>query len=202
MADDKKSVETSENTDIQENGNPVGKSEDTQESTSKAKGSKVDLDKLVKENEGLKSAQSTLTKKNEELTAKMDGLVSGLSNMVGSDDKEEEPSIEGLVSKLSERIDTFESEKIKDKAELAVSNAVSELADEEGNVYPELVRTKAMKLVDTNGLSADEAVSKLQEVAKELAEIHATSNKVTDNRPEGSANNKGRYSTPDVRVIR
>lgn len=158
---------------------------DTKPESKKADEAKVDIEKVLKENEGLRQAQSTLTKSNATMQAELDAIKRGLSSITSTNEKEEEVDPLELVKKS-------QSEILEMRKELAVNKALADLKDDNGEAVPSEIKDKAMKLAKLQGLSAEEAVTELEMVVAELLELRDSSRTIKDKQPEASS--KGLYT--------
>ena len=97
----------------------------------------VDIDKLIKENEGLKQAQSTLTKSNEELKADLAKIKEGLGAVVGVT-SEEKPTTEVLLQNALEKINKLEKETQKARSRSLLENVVNNYRDGDKELDPKV----------------------------------------------------------------
>lgn len=85
-------------------------------------------DKMLKENEGLKQAQSTLTKSNDELRADLSKIKEALGSVVGVP-QGEKPTTEGLLQTALEKINGLEKQASKSRARDMLDTIVSGFKD-------------------------------------------------------------------------
>lgn len=113
-----------------ENQNQQGKESDKEKDNSQK--TNVDLDKVLKENEGLRQAQSTLTKKLEELANENKGFKENLAKALGlggGEDNKQTTTDELLQTALS-KISDLEKGNKKAQAKEMLNRLITELSDD------------------------------------------------------------------------
>jgi len=134
--------------------------------TTPKESNKDNIEKIRQENEGLRQAQSTLTKSNEEIRKQLESLTNGLKAIAGIEDTIEGESETDKVQKTLEALNNKVSSLEKERA---VNLALEKLS---GADVPSVVIDKVRAKINTSGLSADEIENAVIETADDFLSIY------------------------------